>query len=602
MPSSVPPALPRDVIARRTFLTAALWGSSCLGVSLTLGCSSFTLRNQSPEIATLDDESAEKTRLVGDVSGPYGLNYVKVEAPGLVVGLKNTGSDPPPSSQRSQLMADMLARNVHEPNKLLASPQTSLVWVQTWLPPGAQVGDELDLEIRVPEGNETTDLSGGWLMEVSLKEMVAVNNAIHTGHVMAEAEGAVLVNPSLDNSDSSPRTKGRVLSGARVKKARKLGLVLKREDKSVFLSKQIGDALNKRFHTHQHGTKHGIANPKSDEYIELEAHPRYKHNLPRYIRVVRAVPLSENSPQRLARLELLERQLLDPITAPNAAIRLEAIGKEAVPVLRKGLESTVPEVRFYAAEALAYLDDSHAAGPLALAARDEPAFRVFALTALSTMDDIAASDELKALLDSPSAETRYGAFRALWGMNAADPAIRGEFLGNKVWLHRIASQAPALVHVSRQGRPEIVLFGAAHQLTATLSIEAGQSIIVRVDSPERIVLSRFLPGEPDQRLECPNDLGEVIRKIVEIGGKYPDVVHFLTEANRQQALNCRFEVDKLPQTGRRYDRTKHEDTAHTEDEAYEVSWALPNLFGGRQAQTVETPLEVPEEPQNSTKN
>ena len=49
-----------------------------------------------------------------------------------------------------------------------------------------------------------------------------------------------------------------------------------------------------------------------------------------------------------------------------------------------------------------------------------PAFRAFALAALSAMDDMAAYDALDQLLEVPSAETRYGAFRALWAMNPQD--------------------------------------------------------------------------------------------------------------------------------------------------------------------------------------
>jgi hypothetical protein len=539
------------------------------------------------------EELANQVRLVGDVTGPYGLNTIKVEGPGLVVGLHNTGSDPPPSPQRSQLLADMLARNVYEPNRLLSSLQTSLVWVRAFLPPGAQIGDTIDVEVRVPEQNETTDLSGGWLMDVQLKEMVAINSSLHNGYVFAKATGAVLVDPLLDQqADHSTLLRGRILSGGKITKTRTIGLVLKAGEKSVFLSKQIGDSLNKRFHTYHHGSKRGIATPKSDEYIELAHHPRYKHNLPRYIRVIRAVALGESAAQRLDRLQLLERQLLDPVTTANAAIRLEAIGKEAIPTLRKGLESADSEIRFYAAEALAYLDDSHAAAPLALAARDEPAFRVFALTALSTMDDIAASDELKALLDSPSAETRYGAFRALWGMNPADPVIVGENLGEQLALHQVASQAQPMVHVARSTRPEIVLFGHNHKILAPVTLEAGRKIVVKVESDERVIVSRFMVGQADKRLETPNNLADILRAVVEVGGHYPDVVHLLYEANQARALSGRFEVDKLPQSGRRYDRGKSQAEGEPEDEAYEVSWAVPNLFGNRAADTV-SPLEKP---------
>ena len=60
-------------------------------------------------------------------------------------------------------------------------------------------------------------------------------------------------------------------------------------------------------------------------------------------------------------------------------LALEAMGgHEAIDVLRKGIHSRDAEVRFYSAEALAYLDESQAAAPLGEAARDIPAFRVFA--------------------------------------------------------------------------------------------------------------------------------------------------------------------------------------------------------------------------------
>ena len=423
------------------------------------------------------------------------------------------------------------------------------------------------------------------MLEVRLKEMAYDNGGgIHSGHMLAKAEGAVLVDPELtNNEDKSNKLRGLILSGARVTKARTFGLVIKNADKSVYLSKQIGEMLNRRFHTYVHGTKRGVATPKNDAYVDLILHPRYKHNIPRYIRVIRAVPLRETASEKLERLALLENQLNDPISASNAAIKLEAIGKDAIPILRKALESKDQEIRFYAAEALAYLDDSNAATHLGDAARDVPAFRVFALTALSTMDDIGASDELKALLDSPSAETRYGAFRALWGMNSADPTISGVFLNERVHLHQIPSKAAPLVHVTRTFRPEVVLFGDGHRLAAPATLEAGKHLLIRVESESRVTISRFVVGEPDKRVEVPNNLAEVIKALVELGAHYPDVVQCLHEANRTRVLSARLEVDKYPQTGRRYNRAggSDESTEVSDDQAYEVGGALPNLFGRR---------------------
>ena len=162
---------------------------------------------------------------------------------------------------------------------------------------------------------------------------------------------------------------------------RSLGLLIRPDEKSFATSKRIGDVLNRRFHSYAHGMQQGVATPKTDEYIDLRLHPRYKYNIPRYMQVVRAVALNENPVEQIGRLKLLEKQLLDSLTCATAAIRLEALGKDGIPVLRTGMKSADPEARFYAAEALAYLDDPAAAKPLADTARREPAFRAHALAA-----------------------------------------------------------------------------------------------------------------------------------------------------------------------------------------------------------------------------
>ena len=150
----------------------------------------------------------------------------------------------------------------------------------------------------------------------------------------------------------------------------------------------------------------------------------------------RNIAITETPSQLQARLELLKKQLVDPVTAADAAIRLEAIGdNQAKEILLKGIKTDDPEVRFYAAEALAYLDATEAVEPLVYVAREEPAFRVHALAALSAMDDGAAYDGLRSLLSVKSAETRYGAFRAMSAMAPSDSLLQGEDLDGKFKLH-----------------------------------------------------------------------------------------------------------------------------------------------------------------------
>ena len=87
---------------------------------------------------------------MGNVTQPYGLSYVKIEAVGLVTGLAGTGEDPPPSPQRATLLAEMNRREVEHPNNILASPNTAIVLVRGLLRPGIQAGDHFDVEVRHP--------------------------------------------------------------------------------------------------------------------------------------------------------------------------------------------------------------------------------------------------------------------------------------------------------------------------------------------------------------------------------------------------------------------------------------------------------------------
>ena len=531
--------------ARPSGTSIRRWVVACLAaVASSGGCAGPAIRSQSPEVEALASLETD-TRMVGDYANPWGLNSQRVERAALVTGLPGTGSDPPPTAQRQSLLADMQARGVVEPNALLASTSTSLVWVHGYLPPGVRRGDRFDIHVEVPRDSETTSLASGWLMETRLAEMAVLGSRIRDGHVLGVAEGPLLVDPvSAGTLDSVSKLRAKIPGGGVALSSRPIGLIISPEHRSIALSKRIGDTINRRFHAIIRGAKRGVAIPKTDRYIELEIPPVYADNLERYVRVVRSLAVVEPAGGRHARLELLSRQLGDPVTAPAAALRLEAIGKEAVLTLRTALASKDPEIRFAAAEALAYLGESAGAPQLAEAANSLRSARPAALAALGVLDDANGIDALRSLLTSPSAETRYGAFRGLWKIDPTSPLVRGERLDDVCSLHVLDVKGPPLVHVTRSRRPEIVLFGTEHPLADGLRAEAGSSIVVVVDGPMAIV-SRFVAGEPDQQVDVPARAETIIRAIAEIGGSYPDVVQFLQQASSHHALKSRLVFDAL---------------------------------------------------------
>jgi hypothetical protein len=134
----------------------------------------------------------------------------------------------------------------------------------------------------------------------------------------------------------------------------------------------------------------------------------------------------------------------------------------------------------------------------------------------------------------------------------------------------------------------VVLFGKDQQFRMPLMLEAGKSIMVNGLAGDRITISRFAANaEPEQR-EVSARVDEVIRAIVELGGTYPDVVQALQQAKADGALASRFEVDALPQPGRRYLRTAVQQAGHSEESEsanaadgapLEIATPLPDLFG-----------------------
>ncbi len=560
----------------RSYLPTVLLAAVLLG-----GCSTWeglSLRSQSPEEP---EPATSGIALIGDLAVPYGMFPVVLENVGLVTGLKGTGSDPKPGPQRAALMSAMQNRGVASPNAVLASNNTSLVLVRAVIRPGIQKGDSFDLEVRVPTNSETTSLRGGYLLETDLKEMAVLDEKITSGNTYGRAVGPVLVDPSADaKTDRINPCRARVLGGGIALKERPLALVLKPEHQSVFNSARIETAVNKRFHSYEKGIKIGMTKAKTNEYIELKLHSRYKDNVQRYVAVVRSLPLRESETDRSERLALLEKQLPDPITSSRAALQLEAMGKQGVELLKKGLASKEPEVRFYCAEALAYLDDTAAAAPLGETARNMPALRVFALTALSAMNDYAAAEQLHELLKASSAETRYGAFRALWSMNSNDPAIRGENLGGQFSYHVVDSAQTPMIHVTRSRRPELVLFGRDQAFATPLAVEAGNRIMLTSRAPGELVLSKFVPNEPDQKRVVSPSVDEVIRAIVELGGTYPDVVQALQQAKAAGVLASRFEIDALPEAGRTFKRHAAGNEADGEQAALQpaINSPVPDLY------------------------
>lgn len=536
-------------IDRRVFLALGLAGFS--------GCAMPFFRGQTPEDEAVAVEAKiEKTlELVGDYARPSGLGWTKLESVALVTNLDNTGSDPPPGELRQILIGEMQSHEVRHPDKILAEATTAMVMVRAYLPPAVQKGDQVDVEVRIPLGSETTSLRGGWLMQTRLRQTAEMGGSVLRGNIDGLSQGDVLIDAIFDRGgDKIHQTRGRILGGGTSLLTREIGLTISKNEASIRISTLIGKAINQRFFMLDSGVKKGVANPERDDYLSLAIAPRYKHNLARYLRVVRNIPLRENPLERTERLQLLGKKILEPTTCALASLQLEAIGNEAIGALKEGLRASDPEVRFYSAEALAYLDQPEAAAPLADAAKQHSAFRWHALTALSTMTHVAALDGLNDLLHVQSVETRYGAFRAMRTRNPGDPTTRGEALDQKFRYHVIPTTGEPLIHVARSRVPEIVVFGHQQKLKNVSMLRAGKRILITPLPTGELRAGKYDPGQETVYEAFAPDLDKLIRTVVKLGGGYADVVQCLQEAKDAGCLEGRLAVEAAPRPDRKFYR------------------------------------------------
>jgi len=556
----------------------------------------------------------EHSRLVGDYIKIVDstLGYIKIQGVGLVTRLDGQGEDPPSSPYRTMILDDLRKREVEDPQTLLSSADTALVIVTAKIPAILRKGESIDVELTLPDGSEAKSIAGGWLMPVSLNEHALLGGQVRDGKELAIASGPILVNALSDKTgSSSDLRRGRIPAGARyVGEDRQLTVAIRNDYRTVRMSTQIANRIGLRFHDYdKHGIKRKMATAKSHAHLELTVHKRYRENYSRYLQCIRHMSLSETPVEKHMRLQELTKHIQFGPTSAKAALQLEAIGSEGIPILKEGLQSPQMEARFRAAEALAYLGNTDGVPVLQEAADKEPAFRIYALAALAVLNDGTSSRALTELMNHDSVETRYGAFRAFSTMAPNDPAIRGVEMDGKFSLHLIQSTAEPLVHLTRYDRAEVVLFGTDQRFQAPLFVRAGTHIMIQATPQgDQISLKRIAPNERTLERTVSTKVSEVIVAATELGATYPDIVQMLVQADRQGNLAGEIAIDTLPEPGRVYERPVSEyQTESASSRSVTVGGAglTPNLFKSipvdqeaapvapQQSESTETSIGVP---------
>ena len=176
----------------------------------------------------------------------------------------------------------------------------------------------------------------------------------------------------------------------------------------------------------------------------------------------------------------------------------------------------------------------------------EPAFRWHALTALASMDDIEAGAALANLMHVDSAETRYGAFRAMRARSPEDPLVKGKPMDD-FFFHVVPSTGKPMLHFARSQRPELVCFGADQTVSDDfLYVKTG--LTIKSNGDGTIQLARFT-RDGEVRKVCSTKIPDLVEAMCYLGCDYSTMVSMFREAQRDGRLNTRLVVNAVPRIG-----------------------------------------------------
>ncbi|MBI1830043.1 MAG: flagellar basal body P-ring protein FlgI [Planctomycetes bacterium] len=579
--------------------TLAALGLSCL---LLTGCITDP-QKRLQELERAEKERDLNLRIVSDVADFGNDGPLKVHGVGLVVGLAGTGHSP--EGEYRKLMEQFLLKNLGPRDgqmknvpkdmsvrQILDSPNNCLVIVSGYLPPGARKGDRFDLDIELPYGSKASSLAGGQLLHCNLRVFEAIskissNSAYQNsrqmlgGHVFADAKGPLVVAFG-GNADVHELKRGKVWQGGASRIARPYQLMMRNDEKSHRIANDVAQRINfmyqddpraKKLHAdysteESHLLLEGLvanqlnqthdpsgmgvneaAKAMSKEIINVRMPFAYRFNHERFLIVSGFTPINTYDPNLLRYRQRLQKMLLDPFDAMAAAMRIEALGRDVgIPMLKPGLESNHPYVRFASAEALAYLGSTAGVDALTQAAREHPVFVKHAALALANLGESICRDRLAELMITDQPALRCAAFHALSMLDENDSRLGGTFLNGTAWVHRVPQAPNSEIYFSTGRRPQIVLFGKGITLAPGTRMMVGNDFPVIPGERAGEFLVKRITVQGEERRVSTNRVDDILTCLIELRATYPDLVDFLRKANDHRYVNCPVAVWSLPET------------------------------------------------------
>lgn len=411
---------------------------------------------------------------VGSMAKLKGYEPQLVSNFGLVVNLHGTGSSDVPEFLRRKFINDMGRKGMGNvrlnakdwsPRRVLASRNTAVVAVYGLIPPGAVVGTTFDIWISALPQTQTTSLIGGRLFTTELS-LDGTNPNISFSKPFANAFGDTYVSPvnpqSKETLKYSHQRTAVILSGGTVTMERKLQLVLNQP--SWARSRRIADRINQMFERGA-SDRNQTAKAQTDMLIDLHIPKRFSDGVEHFLELIQHLYVQggvDFEPVQATQLGVVLTQF--PHQAQRVMLAWEALGRTAIPPIRRYYDDGDLTVRLTALEAGTFLEDGLAVEPLvklAIHPDDQVRARVARLL-VEHPRSAAATNTIRLLINDTSDTVSIATYEALSARR--DPLfiqrkMMGEGTEFKFVLDIVEAQRPR-VYIGQGKTPRIVIFNS----------------------------------------------------------------------------------------------------------------------------------------------
>ena len=355
-------------------------------------------------------------------------------------------------------------------------------------------------------------------------------------------------------------------------------------------------------HAPRGSTRTGWPRPRPISYLVLKVPRVYHHNQDRYFRVIKLLPIVDTP--RSARSGSRTGARTCSTRRRPASPRCGSKGWASPPIetLKTGLASPNAQVRFFAAEALAYLNDASGVDVLAETATvKQPEFRAYALAALAATRPVGCAHEAA---QADGRGRRRGPLRRV--QRASDPrrpttrssagprARRAGRARGRGRASRCRWPSPGTARQNRRARTRSPSTSstataprwstspgpaaarssssaAARSSSPPIVLGTGAILLNAADGDETIQISKIVPspfGDADAKVQCrPLELGDVHPPGRPTSARStPRSSTILQAAERQKNLPGPLVVDAVPGSQPRLPRGRHPRQGHDRQE------------------------------------